>query len=290
VLFPPSAEQRFWARLLPVLFAPRDGRGTWLTRAWGVFTTAPFANVTLFSLPYQAYLYDVFHQSRVTRAVHAVTVPLVNLLLMVALGVAFPAAAFPAEAPGFFALDGALAYAALLLVWFVAWAAVERSPLWGAVMAAVVLGLLAGARAWAAAPPPLDPLVGLGALGLLQTLAHTAEPRLPPRVSMSPRWMTVAEFLLGPAHAPHPPLTRGVRLVRATAQVPYGALNELWASPHLLPLTVLAWMWRRGYQPARFQALDALTQQALADGNPALDFIGTGGDAFLPGSAPHARA
>jgi len=53
------------------------------------------------------------------------------------------------------------------------------------------------------------------------------------------------------------------------------------ASPRLLPVLLLRLLWFAGHDAARReQALD-LARRAIASGNPALDFVGTGGSAPL---------
>src|SRR5688500_1590574 len=105
---PPSREQLFWARHLAWLLAP-NGRPSLLARAWGVMAVAPFAHITFFSLSYQAYLYDVFHQTKNARFWHQVCMPLNNLMLMVA-----PASVTAGS------IDGRTIYAALILAWCLA--------------------------------------------------------------------------------------------------------------------------------------------------------------------------
>jgi hypothetical protein len=61
------------------------------------------------------------------------------------------------------------------------------------------------------------------------------------------------------------------------AQAIFGAIDEIVASPRLLPVLLLELLWLSGYDPARRAAWRALSAQAIASGNPALDYIGTGG-------------
>jgi uncharacterized membrane protein YGL010W len=280
---PPSAEQRFWARTFPWLFSPADGRGNLITRAWAVFSVAPYAHVTFFSLTYQAYLYDLFHQSKNARFWHQVCMPIVNFMIMVAL------AQFTLGG----VWNGALAYTAVLAVWYLTQAAMERFYLWGLVMLPLLAGLLAGAdlyyqafaipgAAWYAPTSlPANPFLWMTVCAAIQAFSHGTEAFLPPRVTGTAHWVRLPEFLNGTPGKPLPWGTRAVRLLRTALQSVWGTIDEWWASPRLFPLGILEQMWRHGYQPARFQELDLLTRRAIADGQPAIDYIGTGGGSYI---------
>jgi hypothetical protein len=269
---PPSREQLFWARHLPWLLAPA-GRPSLLARAWGVIAVAPFAHITFFSLFYQAYLYDVFHQTRSARFWHQVCMPLNNLMIMAALA--------PVSIGG---VGGRTLYAAVLLAWYLAQAAASRLWLWGLAMVPIVGALHAGAglyhRAAANSGLLASPLLWMALLSLVQAASHASEQRLPPRVTASPRWKTIGEFLAG-SDRDGGNGAWAVRLLRLAAQVVWGTLAELWASPRLLPYGVLAQLRARGYARPRLEALDRMTRRAIASGQPAVDFIGSGGGAFL---------
>ena len=274
---PPTAEQLFWSRHLHWLLAPADGKPTLLARAWGVMAVAPLAHITFFSLFYQAYLYDVFHQGRNSRFWHQLCMPIGNLMIMAAL--------MPLWTMG--GLDGGALYALILLAWYVAQAIAGRLFLWGLLMVPVVGTLYLGAAAYQQATAGggivSSPWLWLGICSLVQTLSHATEPRLPPRVTGTARWRTVREFLAGDGTRPR---GMGSRPLRLGAQLLWGTVAELWASPRLLPHGVLAQMRRRGYAAERFAQLDEMTARAIASGEPAVDFIGTGGGAFLLTPSP----
>jgi hypothetical protein len=61
------------------------------------------------------------------------------------------------------------------------------------------------------------------------------------------------------------------------AQSVFGTVDELVASPRLLPVLLLEWLWRAGHRPQQSAAYRAMAASAIANGNPALDYIGTGG-------------
>ncbi|HEY0714211.1 MAG TPA: hypothetical protein VGF45_16130 [Polyangia bacterium] len=274
VYAPPSREQLFWARRLAWLLAPR-GTPSLLARAWGVMAVAPFAHITFFSVPYQAYLYEVFHLTKNARFWHQLCMPLNNLMIMAALG---------AVTSG--GLDAAAIYAFLIAGWYLAQAIVSRLVLWGLVMIPLVGALYLGARWYGQATADLgwvaSPFLWMALLSFAQAFSHVTEPRLPPRVTGGPQWKTVAEFLAGdhPADAGRFG-SQLVRLVRLAAQALWGTVAEFWASPRLFPYGVLAQLRRLGYGEASLGPLDEFVRRALASGQPAVDYIGSGGGAFL---------
>ena len=60
-----------------------------------------------------------------------------------------------------------------------------------------------------------------------------------------------------------------------------GTRNEWWASARLMPYSLLLLMFRLGYQPERAARARSYADRAIASGNPAIDFVGIGGGAFL---------
>jgi hypothetical protein len=262
---PPTPGQLFWLRHAPLLLGSGPGAPRRLARWWGIATVAPSTNVTGLSLRYQSYLNDVFHRTRLATVGHAVCMPLIVTALLAAL---WPLRLGPVPA--------ALPAAAGLAVWWTWWAVKERDPLWGTACLALGAGLylLAGVAA------PYSPAVWLVGFSFLQAASHVLEP-LPPRVSRSPRWVPVAEYLLGrPGHR-HPAgrvLRRGGQLA---AQTVFGTVDELVASPRLLPVLVLELLWWLGHDPVRRAAWKELSARAIASGNPAVDYIGVGGSTPL---------
>jgi hypothetical protein len=112
--------------------------------------------------------------------------------------------------------------------------------------------------------------------GALQAGSHILEP-LPPRVTRSVHWIAPAKYLLGrPGHR-NPAGTVARRAAQLAAQAIFGTVDEIVASPRLLPVHLLELLFLFGHHPARRAAWRALSAQAIASGNPALDYIGTGG-------------
>jgi hypothetical protein len=174
-------------------------------------------------------------------------------------------------------LPGAFALAA----WWAYWAVKEHDPVWGgcAIGLAAALYPLAQAlgRLGQAEPSLLaQPWAWLLLAGALQAGSHILEP-LPPRVTRSVHWIPPAEYLLGrPGHR-NPPGTVLRRAAQLAAQAVFGTVDEIVASPRLLPVLLLELLWLLGHDPVRRAAWRSLSARAIASGNPALDNIGIGG-------------
>jgi hypothetical protein len=73
------------------------------------------------------------------------------------------------------------------------------------------------------------------------------------------------------------------RAGQLAAQAAFGTVDEIVASPRLLPVLLLELLWLLGYDPVRRAAWRTLSARAIASGNPALDYIGIGGPTPLRG-------
>lgn len=272
---PPGRGQLFWLRHAPSLFAPPADGGGPLVRWWAIATVTPSTNVTVLDLRYQAYLNLIFHRTRLARAGHAVCMPLV-VASMLAACCALPLGSLPVNA--------SLAAAAALAAWWVWWAVKERDALWGASAVVLVAALYAAANAAyglrpaavAGSAPLAQPLAWVVLFSLLQAGSHVLEP-LPPRVTRSPHWVPVGEYLLGAEGRRNGPATVARRAGHLAAQTVFGTVDELVASPRLLPVLLLDLLWRLGHDRARRAEWQALAARAIASGNPGLDYIGVGG-------------
>jgi hypothetical protein len=60
-----------------------------------------------------------------------------------------------------------------------------------------------------------------------------------------------------------------------------GMVDEIWASPRLLPYNILRLMLAAGYAPSVREVLDDRARRGLANRNPALDYVGVGGGTFI---------
>lgn len=297
----PSKEAQFLLRHCAWLVSPADGRGHLLSRFLRMVLVAPFTQLTFVSFDLQAFLFAVFHRSVGARVGHLVGMVMVNFFLLVALA-AWPIAAAPVGE----GLNLAYVYAAIQLVWY---AVVARTAgLWGwyALTAPLVLGLLWGALGYQAAMAEQattggtgTPLAFTGVLGpwgwtvvgaAICALSHAFEDKLPPRAATGARWLTVRDFVLGPAGAPHPPATVLANAARTGMFLVWGVMDEWWASLRLMPYNLLLPMLRLGYAPELSALLDDRAQRAVQSGNPALDYVGIGGATMLrPLARPLAR-
>jgi hypothetical protein len=279
----PSRGHLFWLRHLPALFGADPQTSSRLARWWHIATVTPATSVTGLNLRYQAYLNLVFHRTWLARAGHAICMPLIVAAALAALCPLRPGA-WPALPGLALPVNASLPAAVALAAWWAIWAVVERDAVWG------VCGVLLAAALYAAAdiayqvrPPAgglmmaLDsPITWVLLASLLQAGSHILEP-LPPRVSRSPSWMPVREYVFGAPRSPYRARQVLRRCGHLAAQTVFGAVDELVASPRLLPVLVLQGLWLIGHRPGQRAAYHELAANAIASGNPALDYIGTGG-------------
>jgi hypothetical protein len=262
---PPSRGQLFWLRRAPALFAPARGTGRGPARWWAIATVTPSTNVTGLNLAYQAYLNHIFHRTWLARVTHAACMPVIVTALLALLN--------PVHAT----LPGACALAA----WWAYWAVKERDPVWGACavgLAAALWPLAQWLGRLGQAQPSLlaQPWAWLLFAGALQAGSHILEP-LPPRVTRSVHWIPPAQYLLGRPGDRNSPGTVLRRAGQLAVQAVFGTVDEIVASPRLLPVLLLELLWQLGHDPVRRADRRALSARAIASGNPALDYIGTGG-------------
>jgi hypothetical protein len=279
---PPSREVRRLLRWAGWLTSPAPGRPGLAGRLGLQALISPMTQLTFFSFDLQAFLFVIFHRSRVAVIGHGVFMTTENLFLMALLR-QITLAHTP---PG--AVDGGLVYALVLLVWYgrVAWQARLRG--WFALTAPlVVLLYLASGLVAAACRDTLhvSPAWGVFASALLVAFSHLGEPLLPPRTADRWRWISLREYLMAPELRSR---TRALRFGHLVVISVLGIIAESWASLRLMPYNWLLVMMRLGYAGERYAELQGWAERAWATGNPALDFVGTGGGTFLtvdPGSA-----
>jgi hypothetical protein len=279
----PSRGQLFWLRHAPLLFGPPPDAASRLARWCGIITVTPSTNVTVLNLRYQSYLNNVFHRTRLARVGHAICMPVIVAAMLAALcplrlgaTAALPGLSLP--------INASLPAAVGLAAWWAGWAVKERDALWGACCVALAGVLYALANtAYQLRPPAIlglalasAPVVWMLLGSLLQAGSHVLEP-LPPRVTRSPHWVPVGEYLLGTPGHRHPAGHVLRRAGQLAAQAVFGTFDELVASPRLLPVLLLELLWLTGHAPDRRAAWKAMAARAIASGNPALDYIGVGG-------------
>lgn len=289
MFFPPSDEALRILRWFPDLMSPRDGRGSWVARTIRAALVAPNTQLTLLSFELQAFLFNVFHRSFISRFGHLAFMTTCNFFAMLLFAQWSTGSAHEGQ---WFALNGAWAYAALLFVWYAAAAASNRLWLWAGLMAPFVGGLaalathtletfrLADGATVLGSPLPLwlNPWIGMAVSAFLIAASHGAEPKLPPRASDPLAWKSIPEFV------GEPRLTLGQRVSRALRVGSFliiGTFDEWWASPRLMAYNYLVLMMEAGYAPAVYARLREWTDRALESGNPALDYVGIGGGSFL---------
>jgi hypothetical protein len=275
--------QIFWLRHASALFASSLDSGNPLVRWWAIATVTPSTNVTVLNLPYQSYLNAIFHRTRLAKVGHAVCMPVIVTAALAAL-CPLRLGGAPASADWAPLVNASLPAVVALAVWWTWWAVKERDALWGVCNVAMAVALYALANAYAHWGPHAIGGVAIGSaplawmlLGsLLQAGSHVLEP-LPPRVTRSAHWIPVGEYLLGPSGRRN---ARGTVLRRAgqlAAQTLFGTVDELVASPRLLPVLLLRLLWLAGHNSVRLAVSQEQAARAIAGGNPALDYIGTGG-------------
>lgn len=283
---PPSAEALRLLRWFPDLLAPADGRGSPISRFVRMALVAPNTQMTLLSFDLQAFLFDVFHLRFASRFGHAAFMTTCNFFAMLLFAQWFQGG----EPALWIGLNGAWAYAGLLLVWYTAVAASQKLWAWAAAMVPILAGLAAAAThafallqlpesSWGS-PLPLwiNPWLGMAASAILIALSHAPEPRLPPRAADPFKWNSIGEFVLAPGLALPVRLARALRVALFLV---WGTLDEWWASPRLMAYNYLMLMLKAGYAPDVQARLADWKARALASGNPAVDYVGIGGGTFL---------
>ncbi|HMV66712.1 MAG TPA: hypothetical protein PKA64_07670 [Myxococcota bacterium] len=292
VFVEPDQESRFWAEALPGLFAPPAGGDGWAGRVWAWVVVAPFAHVTFLNLEYQVYLCDVFHRTVGARLSHFVGVPLHVLFLLSALTAIQPPGWHPAGHGWHpLQLSASLIAVAVLWAWYVAMAARMRDAAFAVVMTGFLGGLWALGNVlhgwtfdlsdagwvhevvwWA------HPMLGLAIAAAISAAGHRAEPAVPPRITGSRWWVAMADFLRPPAGGWRARLGHAAQVLVCGL---LGVLDEAWAAPKMLAVGTLAFLYHHGHAPERASRQREWAQRAIASGQPAVDFIGVGGGAWL---------
>jgi hypothetical protein len=239
----------------------------------------PLAHVTCLNLEYQIYLNQVLHTSGGAWLTHVVCIPL-NV------GLLFYALAVHTGGPFF---NGGLVLLALLSAAYTAMALKLRSGLWAGVSLVVLAGLWVLANSCASLASPvvgaelawyLRPITLIVAVSGVQAYSHLFEPHVPPRANFSSRWLPVREFIWGdPAKVSL--RARLLRLAWTPIGGVWGILDEWCASAKLLPFYLLEVLWVLGYRRAQRDYFRGFSLEALASGDPALDWVGVGGGASV---------
>jgi hypothetical protein len=287
VFLEPTAEMRRYARLFGRLLALGDPGAGWLARVVAGGMVTPVAHFANLSLEFQAYLFAVFHRRRPSRITHAALQPLTMVALAAGLAAFRLGRAGPA-APCVLDLNGAWLAGVVFALWYAAQALLNGMALLAAAMSVFALGsaaagtLIASLARGHGAPCSRSPWCWVLALSFVVTISHVPEPLLPPRLNGRTRWAARSELFRRPGGELRPAedlVRSGLRLL--VLGVVWGTVNELWGFWRLVPVSVLHGLWALGYQPARRARVVGAAAEAIAHGNPALDFVGTGGAASL---------
>lgn len=269
----PSEEAALLLDLAPEIADPDETEPKRLGSLVQRFLVAPFTQLTFLSFDLQVFLFRVFHTTPAARVGHFSGMVAVNFFLMVAASKATASLEW---------VDGGGVVAAGLLCWYAALSAEARMPLWWWAMVPVVVALLVAAHGFLAITAGLDviwasPWLWLAFSALWISVSHAFEPKLPPRAGDRLKWMTVQEYVLGPDEQ-RKPLRVRIRNGFTVAIYPFiGAVDELWAAPRLLPYNFLMILFKLGYKPERRAEIEDHAARALAQGNPAIDYVGIGG-------------
>lgn len=282
VFVEPSDEARALLRLAPRLIDQQPEGPLSARRLLRDALVAPFTQLTFLSFDLQDFLFGVFHTTWTARMGHLVGMTLVNLFLMAGFS------ELTAALPG---VDGGALYAGALLCWYAAISRDARLALWWLAMVPVVGGLYALSQAFLVHTTGLtaawsSPWLLVLASALVISLSHAPEPRFPPRAGDPLAWVSVPDFVRGPAGARNPSVRVLRRALRVALYPWIGLVDELWASPRLLPYNVLHLLFAVGYAPRRAAELQDRVDRALASGNPAIDFVGIGGGVVLAPEPP----
>lgn len=282
IWLPPSAEHRWLYRHARWLVAPPDGKGPLPGRLLRWAMIAPMTQLTFVSFDMQCFLYQIFHRTWIARIGHLLGMT-AQILFVLAAGAGLPLGTSGAHWGHVFAAGFALWWCGVALsVGLRAWAVVTLGLLLGLLEAGEALvpqlAQLQAAGGWQALAG--NPWLGALTSALVVAVSHGPEPQLPPRAVSGGRWRPVTDYVLGKGEQLPLPRKLG-RAVRVSAFLPLGTLNELWAGLRLMPYGWLMLLFRLGYAADLWAELQRREAEAVASGNPAIDFVGVGGGAML---------
>lgn len=270
----PSLEAQRLLRGARWLTSPADGRSPWIARVALQMLIAPMTQLTFVSFDLQAFLFLVFHRRLLAVLGHGIFMTTENLFLMAWLR------ELTIARTRFGTIDGALVYVVILLAWYGAVAHAARLHGWFAVTVPVVSLLYVASEPLSALSHQqgVSPGWGVALSALLVALSHAGEHFMPPRTAHPWHWTRPRDYVLAPDLGIATRLLRALHMVFITVN---GAVAESWASLRLMHYNWLFVMMRLGYAPKRYAELREWSERAWASGEPALDFVGTGGGTFL---------
>eukprot|EP01087_Luapelamoeba_hula_P001500 TRINITY_DN1120_c0_g1_i2.p1 TRINITY_DN1120_c0_g1~~TRINITY_DN1120_c0_g1_i2.p1 ORF type:complete len:439 (+),score=70.91 TRINITY_DN1120_c0_g1_i2:918-2234(+) len=234
----------------------------------GLLNIVPMSNLALFSTDYQMYLVAIFHTQTLTRLAHWICTPLITLFLLAS----FAMIPINWDLPNYEFNNCSIFAAIFLLAWHLIWAALDDFTLVGMFMipihyclwlsANVYIEKIYDSEVWYLHPVALTAL-----FGFFQTMSHAFEVGFPPRANGGYHWRTFIGFC-------------SYKWYYTFLNVPLffvAFLSEIIAAPKLIFLHTLRVCFHLGYKIDERESLDQMTTRALRSGNPAIDYIGSGG-------------
>ena len=269
----------------------------------------PLTNFTGLSLYYQLYLVEIFHVKFFTKLAHYLCMPMIVLLIATWCAQWRFIGSYRIEDVSIFIVNGTLAFLIFLQVWYLVWGALYKMCLFGIFMAwplffmymlsNLLFQIIVIKSYWVRKSELsvedvrevwgkhkshwydiftlehfgvewyLNPLLWALFFSCLQAISHSFEEKLPPRVSQTAHWLDITTVMRQRGYV-HFALIVFLQTV-------FGTLNELCASPRLLPLLLLRICYSLGYQEKHWEKFRMLVDECLKFGDPAIDYIGRGG-------------
>ena len=269
----------------------------------------PLTNFTGLSLYYQLYLVEIFHVKFVTKLGHYLCMPMIVLLIATWCAQWRYIGHYRIEDVSIFIVNGTLAFLIFLQVWYLVWGALYKMYLFGIFMvwplffiymlSNMLFQIIVIKSYWVRKSDLtvkdvreewgihkshwydiftlehfgvqwyLNPLLWALFFSCLQAISHTFEEKLPPRVSQTAHWLDLTTILRQNGYVHFAQII--------FCQAVCGTLNELCASPRLLPLLLLRICYSLGYEEKQWVKFRMLVDECLKFGDPAIDYIGQGG-------------
>lgn len=269
MFFPPEPEVDWLVRNFAPYLNPssEDARRNCCSRLMASIFVAPLCNFTNFSIYYQLYLNEIFHRELATKLSHYIFMPLVNLFLMLWLLHFVMVPSYP------LIFNGGSFYAFCIGWWWFLWMSHAGYMTIGLISACFAAFLYCTALVLEHSKLiPVHPLWLILFSACCVCFGHSFEPWIPPRINGTEHWILLHDIFK----------TRGTRAGVYTViyAATCGIMDEFIACPRLLPVLALRLAFRLGYRPERWQELQKITRLALANNNPAIDYIGDGGTKF----------
>lgn len=287
----------------PLLFGK-----TILSRGIGFVTVAPLTNIAPLDLEYQYYLNAIFHTRLGSIVPHRTCIPLITFMMLAFFAqfeglplfsalstftTSTSSSSSSSSSPSL-GINGADLFAFMASFWYPILGCYLRIHLFGFLIPCLMLGLSHLAKAyhqhfrwndvdsmtivdeghWWFSPTPLlaNPLLWILILGTIQAASHLAEPTVPPRMNETDVWLAREEYFASLWNKG--PLRAVFTFLFCWAS---GIVDEVWASPRLLPVLVLQCFHWLGFYPQQAAYLERLVKWSTKYGNPAIDYIGRGG-------------